>query len=260
MSDTLINPEKRQLAGTAEHSTRIETPKPAASGESRGTNVGNMERLLSVASGSTLALYGLSRRSVGGIALAAIGGALLHRGATGHCSVYSSLKVNTADHANSAETSGIHVEKAITIGKSPGEVYKFWHNLTNLPRFMDHLIAVTATGPKTSHWVAKGPTGKEVSWDAEIIVDEPNSRIAWRSMEGSDIENAGSVRFVQAPGGRGCEVHVTLQYYPPGGVIGATIAKLFGEEPSQQITDDLRRLKRLLETGEIPTIDGQSHG
>ena len=152
------------------------------------------------------------------------------------------------------------MEKSITIGKSPEEVYQFWRNLTNLSRFMDHLKSVEVIDEKTSHWVAKAPAGREVAWDAEIIVDEPNERISWRSLPDADIDNAGTVRFVAAPAGRGCEVHVTLQYYPPAGIIGATIAKLFGEEPSIQITDDLRRLKRLMETGEIPTTEGQPHG
>lgn len=256
MSDTLFRQEEALQRRRAEHAARQDAQDK---GSGRNANVGSIERLLSVASGSVLVLYGLSRRSAGGLALAAAGGGLFYRGATGHCDVYSKLKISTADEG-SKETSGIHVEKSITIGKSPEEVYRFWRDLTNLPRFMEHLKSVAVTGEKTSHWVAKGPAGREVEWDAEMIVDEPNARIAWRSLPDSDIENAGSVRFVAAPGGRGCEVHVTVQYYPPGGTLGATIAKLFGEEPSIQITDDLRRLKRLMETGEIPTTEGQPHG
>jgi uncharacterized membrane protein len=255
MSDTLLESGETMQHGLAEHTHRFDLPNK---GTGSRTNVGKMERFISVASGSVLLLYGLSRRSASGMVLATVGGGLLHRGATGHCELYSKLKVNTSE-ASSKETAGIHVEKSVTIGKSPEEVYRFWRELSNLPRFMDHLKAVTVTSETTSHWVAKAPGG-EISWDAEIIVDEPNARIAWKSLPDSSIENAGSVRFVPAPGGRGCEVHVTVQYYPPGGIIGATIAKLFGEEPSLQIADDLRRLKRLMETGEIPTTDGQPHG
>ncbi|MCW3100471.1 MAG: cyclase/dehydrase [Chthonomonadaceae bacterium] len=255
MSDTLSRSDQAIERENSAHKSRDSFD---AKGMGKSANVGSMERLLSLASGSVLVLYGLSRRSAGGLALAAAGGGLFYRGATGHCDVYSKLKISTAE--SSRETSGIHVEKSITIGKSPEEVYQFWRNLPNLPRFMEHLRSVDVTGEKSSHWVAKGPAGREVAWDAEIIVDEPNARIAWRSLPNADIENAGSVRFVAAPGGRGCEVHVTLQYYPPAGVLGATIAKLFGEEPSIQITDDLRRLKRLMETGEIPTTEGQPHG
>ncbi|MCW3096266.1 MAG: cyclase/dehydrase [Chthonomonadaceae bacterium] len=256
MSDTLSRSDQAIERENSIHKSRDGFDDK---GTGKSANVGSMERLLSVASGSVLVLYGLSRRSVGGLALAVAGGGLFYRGATGHCEVYSKLKISTADES-SKETSGIHVEKSITIGKSPEEVYQFWRGLTNLPRFMEHVKSVAVTGEKTSHWVAKGPAGREVAWDAEIIVDEPKTRIAWRSLPNADIENAGSVRFVPAPGGRGCEVHVTLQYYPPAGVLGATIAKLFGEEPSIQITDDLRRLKRLMETGEIPTTKGQPHG
>ena len=241
---------------SAEHSPRENIGEKSTESNA---NVGKIERMVSVISGSVLIFYGFSRRSASGLALASVGGGLLHRGATGHCEVYSKLRISTSDTALK-ETTGIHVEKAVTIGKSPEEVYRFWRELTNLPRFMDHLKSVEVTGEKTSHWVAKAPAGREVAWDAEIIVDDPDARISWRSIPGSGIGNAGSVRFVAAPGGRGCEVHVTVQYYPPGGVLGATIAKLFGEEPSQQISDDLRRLKRLMETGEIPTIEGQSHG
>lgn len=256
MSDTLFRSEEATQRERMQHSPRLDATEKS---ESSSANVGKIERFISVASGSVLVLYGLSRRSAIGLALAVAGGGLLHRGATGHCEVYSKLKVSTSDNA-SKETTGIHVEKAVTIGKSPKEVYRFWRKLTNLPRFMDHLKSVEVTGEKTSHWVAKAPAGWEVAWDAEIIVDEPNARISWHSLPGADIENAGSVRFVAAPGGRGCEVHVTVQYHPPAGALGATIAKFFGEEPSQQITDDLRRLKRLMETGEIATIEGQSHG
>ena len=258
MSDTLFRQEAAEALQRkgAEHQPRRAS---AESGTGGDTNVGGIERLISVASGSALLLYGLSRRSAGGLALASVGGALLLRGATGHCQVYSKLKISTSD-ASSKETRGIHVEKSITIGKSPEEVYQFWRNLSNLPRFMEHIKTVDVISATTSHWVAKAPAGREVAWDAEIIVDEPNERISWRSLPDSDIENAGTVRFLKAPGDRGCEVHVTLQYYPPAGVLGATIAKLFGEEPSIQITDDLRRLKRLLETGEIPTTEGQPHG
>lgn len=254
MSDTLFTPDETLYQERSSHKNRL----PAADKSTgRGANVGKIERLISVVSGSTLVLYGLSRRSAGGLALAAAGGGLLYRGATGHCEFYNRLNISTADEN---ETRGVHVEKSVTIGKSPEEVYQFWHNFTNLPRFMDHLKTVTVTGSNTSHWVAKAPLGQEVAWDAEILVDEPNSRISWRSLPDADIDNAGTVRFLAAPGGRGCEVHVTLQYYPPAGKLGAGIAKLFGEEPALQITDDLRRLKRLMETGEIPTTKGQPHG
>ena len=160
-----------------------------------------------------------------------------------------------------ATTSGaIRVEKAITVNRLPEELYRFWHDFHNLPRFMAHLKSVQATWEKRSHWVVTAPAGMTVEWDAEIINDQPNERIAWRSLEGADVENAGNVQFEPTHGGRGTEVRVTLDYSPPGGMIGAAITKLFGESPDQKIQEDLRRFKRIMETGETPTTEGQPRG
>lgn len=147
----------------------------------------------------------------------------------------------------------------MTINSSPDEVYRFWRDFENLPRFMSHLESVRITGDKRSHWVAKAPGGTTVEWDAEIIEDVPNKLIAWRSLEGADVENSGVVRFESAPGGRGTEVRVEIVYNPPGGVLGAGIAKLFGEEPGQQIKGDLYRFKQVMETGEVVHSDASIH-
>ena len=144
----------------------------------------------------------------------------------------------------------IRVNHSVTINLPADVVYGFWRDLENLPRFMIHLEMVETTGAR-SHWVARAPAGKTVEWDAEIIEDIPGEKISWRSVEGSQIPNAGSVRFTPAPGGRGTEVRVELRYDPPGGALGATVAKIFGEDPRQQVQDDLRRFKQLKETGEI---------
>jgi uncharacterized membrane protein len=146
-----------------------------------------------------------------------------------------------------------------TIKRPANELYEFWHDFENLPRFMFHLELVEVTGPRRSHWVARAPTGT-VEWDAEVTEDTPNERIAWRSLEGSEIPNSGVVRFVRAPGDRGTEIHVEMTYDAPGGKLGALAAKIFGEEPSQQIRDDLRRFKQVLETGEVLRSDGSQHG
>lgn len=153
----------------------------------------------------------------------------------------------------------MHVKQAITVNRSRDEVYEFWHDFENLPRFMNHLESVRSDGAGRSHWKAKGPAGKTVEWDAEIVEDRPNELIAWRSVKGADVDNSGSVRFKPAPGGRGTEVHVEIEYTPPGGVIGATVAKLFGEEPSQQVDGDLRRFKQVMETGEVVRSDASIH-
>lgn len=224
--------------------------------EGTDINVGEIERWASLLGGGALLIYGLTRRSWGGLSLAAAGGGLLYRGAMGHCPVYQALGVDTAGEAKQ----GIHVEKAVTINRPMEELYRFWRDFENLPRFMHHLKSVTVSDERHSHWVATAPAGASVEWDAEITADRENEQIAWRSLEGSEVPNSGQVRFVPAPGGRGTEVRVSLDYAPPAGLLGATFARLFGEEPSQQVEKDLLRFKNLMEAGEIPTTDGQPHG
>ncbi|HEX6595694.1 MAG TPA: SRPBCC family protein [Acidimicrobiales bacterium] len=149
---------------------------------------------------------------------------------------------------------------AITVNAPSQEVYARWRNFERLPEFMYHLESVKVTGENRSHWVAKAPGGTTVEWDAEITEDEPARRISWRSLEGADVQNSGTVGFRAAPKGQGTEVHVELEYTPPGGALGAVVARLFGEEPSQQAADDLRRFKQLIETGEIARSDGSPMG
>ena len=162
-------------------------------------------------------------------------------------------------NGGSAKTGDVRVTKTVIVNRSPEEVYRFWCDLANLPTFMKHLESVQVTGDNRSHWKATGPGGKTVEWDAEIVEDQPNTRIAWRSLEGSDIDNSGSVQFERAPGGRGTLVRVELRYTPPGGVVSTTLAKLFGEEPGQQVDDDLRAFKQVLETGEVVKSDASIH-
>jgi uncharacterized membrane protein len=149
---------------------------------------------------------------------------------------------------------------AVTIKRPVEEVYGFWRDFTNLPSFMYHLRSVEPAGNGRSHWTANAPAGATVDWDAELVEDQPNRRIAWASLEGSKVANSGSVAFTPAPGGDGTEVRVELSYDPPGGALGKVVAKLFGEEPQQQITDDLRRLKQVLETGEVVLSEGSPEG
>ena len=153
---------------------------------------------------------------------------------------------------NGARNGGaIRVAQAVTINRSPEDLYRFWRAFQNLPRFMKHLESVREVGNRRSHWVAKAPAGRTVEWDAEITEDRPNELIAWRSLEGSDVDHIGFVRFERALGGRGSVVRVEMRYGPPAGVVGATMAKLFGENPEWQVKDDLRRFKQVMETGEV---------
>jgi uncharacterized membrane protein len=151
--------------------------------------------------------------------------------------------------------SGIKVKSAITIGRPIGEVYGFWRNFENLPRFMSHLESVQMLDDRRSHWTALGPAGMRVEWDAETVEDRPDELISWRSLSGGQVDTAGYVRFQQAPGNRGTEIFVEMRYDPPGGVVGASIAKLFGESGQEIVTRDLKGFKNVMETGEVVHSD-----
>jgi uncharacterized membrane protein len=240
------------MAGTTTSSERgSHRASQCASARRADVNVGDTERWLSMIGGGALAAYGLSRGSLGGLALAAAGGALAYRGFTGHCSLYGTLGLNTAQTGPATSVpagQGIRVQKSIRISRSPEDLFRFWRNLDNLPRIMKHLRSVTTTTGDRSHWVAEAPLGTSIQWDAEIINERPNELIAWRSLEGSCADSAGSVHFQRAPGG-GTDVIVVLKYDPPAGPLGASVTSLFGENPEQQIEEDLRRFKQMMETG-----------
>lgn len=155
---------------------------------------------------------------------------------------------------------GIKVVQAVTIRKPATELYSFWRDLPNLMQVINHPVSISAPNRDESHWSVSAPAGKRVEWDAVIINDNPNQLIAWRSRDGADVPNAGSVRFEPAPGDEGTEVTVALEYDPPGGKLGALIAKLTRDSAGSQVYDALRRFKALMEAGEIPTTAGQSVG
>ena len=227
-------------------------------------NVNDPERWVSVIAGSALAAYGLKMRSIPGVVLAALGGSLMWRGATGHCIVYEAMGITSvAEDGRQVSVPyghGVRVEKAVTINAPVENVYAFWRNFANLPRFMHNLEKVEVYDTKRSHWWAKGPAGTTVDWEAEIINEIPHELIGWRSTEGSRIDNAGSVHFTRLPDGRGTELKVILRYDPPAGVLGAAVSKILGEDPAANVQEDLRRLKMLIETGEIATTEGQPSG
>ena len=211
---------------------------------------GDTARWASLIGGGAMVLLGLRQRSLRGALTAIAGGALAYQGAKPQGGITEALGINKA----------IKVEKTVTINKPKEELYRFWHNFENLPNFMKHLKSVTVLSDKRSHWVANAPLGASVEWDADIIEDRENEFISWASVEGADVDNSGFVRFKPAPGDRGTEVKVVIEYAPPGGVVASAIAKLFGEEPEQQIGDELRRFKMLMEAGEISTTEGQPKG
>ena len=220
---------------------------------SPNVNVSTPERWVSALGGGALLAYGSGQRSWNGALLMAAAGGLLHRAVTGHCQLYKVLNVNTAARSENGVTSvhhgeGTKVEHAITIHRSPEDLYRFWRNIENLPTFMQNLESVRTLNDGRSHWVVKAPAGKTVEWDAEIHNDIENELIAWRSLKGADINHAGSVRFRELADNL-TEVKVAMSFEPPFGRFGLEIAKLLGEDPAQQLQDDLGRFKQMMETG-----------
>lgn len=219
-------------------------------------NVGNAERVVSGLAAGAVALMGLRRRRLRPL-LFPLAGSLISRAVTGRCAVNRALGRNSARGSRVSPVAsvrrgeGIKVEKSVVVNRPVHELYRFWRNFENLPRFMDHLESVRVIDETRSHWVAKGPAGTKVDWDAVIHNEIENELIAWRSLPGADVNNAGSVHFNEAAGGGGTEVRVILSYEPPAGKVGAAVAKLLGEDPSKQLEDDLRRFKQVMEA-EIP--------
>jgi len=232
-------------------------------------NVGQMERIASVIAGGALAIYGirqgLTRHSLPGAALALTGGALIRRGFTGYCDVYRMLGVNSHTTPPGANATipyqqGVRVDRSITINASREDVYRFWRNLDNLPRFMRHVRSVKTIDNTHSHWTVEGPAGQKLEWDAEIINEVPNELLAWKSLPGASINNTGSVRFEHATAGRGTRISISLQYEPPAGQVSVFLAKLFGRDADTEVEQELQRLKSIIEAGEVPTSDGQPTG
>ena len=216
-------------------------------------NVGAIERAVSAAAGAALIAGGLRRRGPGGAIAAFLGGALLFRGATGHCPVKAALAQGEpgsgqAESAVLEHGDGFDVEESIIVRRSAQDLYDFWRNVENLPLFMDSLHSVTPIDATRSVWVAEGPAGRRVTWEAEIINEEPHDRIGWRSLPGSEVTHAGSVQFF--PTGDATEVRVHLRYDPPLGRAGKLVAKLFRKAPDQQIGAELERFREMMETSE----------
>jgi uncharacterized membrane protein len=222
-------------------------------------DVGKTERLISGLAGAALVVLSLRKRRLRPllfpVATGLIARALTGRGPTKRALGGLTRREGRAKRGNPVASvgqgEGTKVEQSITINRPVLEVYRFWRNFENLPRFMDHLEAVTVIDETRSRWVAKGPAGTRVEWDAVIHNEIEDELIAWRSLPGSEINNAGSVRFTPSAGGASTDVRVVLSYEPPAGKVGVAFAKLLGEEPSKQVADDLRRLKQVMDSGDL---------
>ena len=218
-----------------------------------GQNISQAERWLSIAAGMGLAAYGLTRRrGAAGWMMAAFGGLLVRRGASGHCDTYELFGINTAGTGQDTRralggSAGVIVDESVTITQPVEILYRFWRNLENLPRVMRHLESVERITDTLSRWRAKGPANTSVEWNAEIINEVPNKLIGWQSIEGSDVVSAGSVHFDDLGAARGTRVRVRLQYSPPGGKLGAAIVRLVGSDAATEIREDLKQFKQSVE-------------
>lgn len=237
-------------------------------------NVGDYERAATGVSGGLLAAYGLYRMDLVGLAIVAVGGALINRAANGFCDVYDWLGINTDDASGAksanaktadAKSSAVQtvkhhahgdvqrVEKSVAVERPLAEIFEFWRNFENLPQVMSHLESVKVIDDKRSHWTAKAPLGTSVEWDAEIVDEQKNHYIAWRSVEGADVDNSGSVRFDRTTNGGETRITVIINYAPPAGAVGKAVASFFGENPEKQLEDDLLKFKKTMEIGKTRT-------
>jgi len=230
--------------------------KPLPTG-SAYINVGSTERIVSAAAGLALMYFGLRKFSMPGLLVGAAGAALLERGASGYCPVNNLAQRDVAKKP--VESS--EITKSLTINRPRAEIYQYWRKLENLPNFMQHLESVTEIDERRSHWVAPVPGGVgKISWDAEVVEEIENEKLSWRSVPNAAVDNSGEVLFKDAPGNQGTEIYVIIKYLPPAGAIGTAIAKVFNPAFKQMVKEDLRRFKRLMETGEIPVSEAQPSG
>lgn len=218
-------------------------------------NVGQAERVLSIAAGGLLIAVAIRRRGVWGALAASLGGELLYRAISGTCPVYGALGIDTSGTQGSKNPlasvpygRGVRVEHSIAVKRPAAELYRYWRNLESLSQFMQHIEEVTVLTDTRSRWRVRAPIGSRITWEAEIINDVPGELIGWRSLPGSAMHHAGSVHFDERDGMS--EVRVVLEYAPPARYFGASLARILGEEPHKQIAEDLRRFKTIVERGE----------
>lgn len=230
-------------------------PMNERGGTTSSINMSQNERGVATISGIAMLLLAITKPRKYGLLLGPIGASLLYQGLMGYSYLYDLVGRNSAVHRKSAAISvpheqGIRVVQGITIKRPVAEVYDFWRDFQNLPRFMNHVESVTVQSPTMSHWRVTGPLNISVEWDAEIVNDEENSVIGWRTLENPYVDHAGSVQFKEASGDRGTDIRVEMEYIPTGGRVGAAIASIFGTSPERQVWEDLHRLKQHMENGQ----------
>lgn len=226
----------------------------------RDPDIGQMERWSCLIVGGALLGWGLHRRGAGGLVAGLAGAGLMARGVARGDPLTHALRSSTSERKQAAErgwTSAAIVTRAVTINRPRRELYRYWRDFSNLPRFMESVRRIDMIDGQRTRWIVDGPAGRTVQWEAVVTLDEPDRRIGWVSEDGGDIRNAGWVDFTDAPGGRGTEVRAEIIYEPPAGRVGRAVAYLLQREPALQIRRDLRRFKALMETGELPTSEAR---
>jgi uncharacterized membrane protein len=221
-------------------------------------NVNQVERCASIAGGIALVVAGLSRRTFPGLLMAVVGGLFVARGLGGHCKLYQSIGVSTADTRSSGVPghTGQKIEKTIQIVCPPAEVFRFWRNLENLSEFMENIESIRVLDDRRSHWIVRGPAGRLIEWDAEIVNEHPDEMISWQTLPGADVQSAGTVRFSPAEEGKSTLLRVVLEFHPPAGLVGTSLARLFKKDPNVQLDKDLIRLKHVLENRNATGVAG----
>ena len=254
------------LAETPEGTSQRIIQIPQNERGTRHINIGGTERLISITAGIPVTIFGLTRGILKGLVPALLGTGLLYRGVTGHSFLYQALGLSTVEQSPAAVATlpnnrGIQVKRAVTVNCSPQDLYNYWHNIQNAPKFMQNIESVQASGNERSHWVAKFPLLGTIAWEAEITNDEPGSFIAWRKTQGSFLApTGGSVRFTPKPNGSETVVQTKTDFLQFQGPIGTMLGNILGQIPEQEAREDLRHFKELMESGEIPTTKGQPSG
>lgn len=224
-------------------------------------NLTRIDRWSYVASGLALVGWGLRRRNLARSGAAGLGSWLLYQAYTGYNPMFKPLGIRVnRDPQESAAAETIVLDQAITINSGRDELYRFWRDLNNLPSFAPRVSRVEVLDEQRSRWHIEGMKGREMVWESEITRDDPGKEIAWRSTHDDVLTHFGSVQFRDAPGKRGAVVAVHLEYVSPAGSLGAAVARMTGQAPERYVTDALRRLKQLVEVGEVVTTYGQPAG
>ncbi len=248
---------------------RVAGDPNAGHGGSPRVNIGQAERQVTLITAAGLAAVGVIKRGPIGLAMLGLGGIMAYRSVKGHCMLYDKLGINAATSERPDPTAlyehGVHLEESVVVAKPADELYDFWRDLSNHPKFMANLKQVATNDAGLSHWVVEAPTGGIYEWDAEIIADDDGRSLSWRTVGAADAHHAGTARFNELKGDRGTQVTVEIQYLPPTGAafIGKLAAKLFkllGQDPSGDLRQNLHNFKHLMETGELPTNEGQPRG